>query len=41
MKTHTVTSDRSIEPIEIGHKMHMAGLPNEFVASAEIGRAHV
>ena len=34
MKTHTVASDKNIEPIEIGHKMHMAGLPNEFVASA-------
>ena len=34
MKTHTLTVDRNIEPIEIGHKMHLAGLPNEFVVSA-------
>lgn len=24
---------KNIESIEIGHKMHVAGLPNEFVAS--------
>ena len=34
MKAHTITTDKNIEPIEIGHKMHMAGLPYEFVAAA-------
>jgi len=27
-------SNKNIEPIEIGHKMHMAGLPNKFVTAA-------
>jgi DNA-binding phage protein len=34
MKTQTLVVDKNIEPIEIGHKMHMAGLSGEFVSSA-------